>query len=219
MIKNLIKLDFYTIKPLAKFMIFFMIIPVILGIVADLGTSMIVTLTFVVFMLNIVFSISEGSNFGKLYGILPIKKSANILSRYLFSLIIVALTAIVSFIIFIVLSVISKGSIDWVYGIEFLLILTFIALFFISIQYPFYFKFEYSKASIMAILPYIACFVIGIPLVNYLMKNNVFYTRVMTTINYFHSNTVIFIFTNLGISALLVSGSYLLSRKIQKKEF
>lgn len=219
MTKQLIKLDFYAMKPLAKFMLPFLIVPIILGIVANLGTSIMITLTFVAFMLNVVFAISEKSNFKKLYGVLPIKKSANILSRYLFSLIVIALTAMVSFIIFIVLSVISTGNIDWINGIEFLALSMFIALFFISIQYPFYFKFEYSKASIMAILPYIACFAVGAPLMNYLMKNNDVFTRVMKIVNYFHSNTVILVFITFGISALLVGGSYLLSKKIQKKEF
>lgn len=219
MTKQLIKLDFYAMKPLGKFMLPFLIIPIIIGTVANLGASIMVTLTFIAFMLNVVFSISERSNFKKLYGVLPIKKSENILSRYLFSIIIIALTAMVSFIIFIALSFISKGSVDWINGIEFLTLSTFIALFFISIQYPFYFKFEYSKASIMAIVPYIACFAVGIPLLNYLMKNNDFFTHVMASINYFHSNTVILVVMALGISILLIGASYLLSKRIQKKEF
>ena len=101
-LKNLIKLDFYAMKPLAKLMICFLIIPIILGIIVNLGVSIMVTLTFVVFMLNMIFSISEKSHFHKLYGVLPIKKSTSVLSRYLFSLIIVALTAIVSFILYII---------------------------------------------------------------------------------------------------------------------
>lgn len=218
MTKQLIKLDFYAMKTLAKFMLLFLLIPIILGLVANLGTSIMVTLTFIAFMLNIVFSISEKSNFNKLYGILPIKKSANILSRYLFSLIIIACTAIISFIIYMILSIISKGSIDWIYGIEFLTVSILIAIFFISIQYPFYFKLEYSKASIMAILPYIACFAVGSPLVNYLMKNNEFYTHIMGIVNYFHSNTAILVLAALGISVLLIGSSYLISKKIQKKE-
>ncbi|MGN3394888.1 hypothetical protein [Enterococcus gallinarum] len=72
MTKQLINLDFYAMKPLSKFMFPFLLVPIILGIVADLGTSIMVTLTFVAFMLNVLFSITERSNFNKLYGTLPI---------------------------------------------------------------------------------------------------------------------------------------------------
>ncbi|EGO8450777.1 ABC-2 transporter permease, partial [Enterococcus faecalis] len=68
MTKQLINLDFYAMKPLSKFMFPFLLVPIILGIVADLGTSIMVTLTFVAFMLNVLFSITERSNFNKLYG-------------------------------------------------------------------------------------------------------------------------------------------------------
>ena len=104
MIKHLIKLDFYAMKPLKKVILPFLLVPIVLGIVADLGMSIMVTLTFMVFMLNIVFAITEKSNFHKLYGTLPVKQSASILSRYLFSLIAIGITAILSFVIFIILS-------------------------------------------------------------------------------------------------------------------
>lgn len=218
-LKNLIKLDFYAMKPLAKLMICFLIIPIILGIIVNLGVSIMVTLTFVVFMLNMIFSISEKSHFHKLYGVLPIKKSTSVLSRYLFSLIIVALTAIVSFILYIILSLILNGKMNWIHGISFLTISIVIALFFISIQYPFYFKFEYSKATIMSILPYIICFAIGAPLFQYLMQNNHFATQVMKLISYFQSHVSVLVILGIVISVVMVSTSYLLSLKIQKKEF
>ena len=219
MIRHLIMLDFYAMKPLTKFMFPFLLVPIILGVVADLGMSIMVTLTFIVFMLNVVFLITERSNFNKLYGILPIKKSANVLSRYLFSLIVIFTTAIISFVLFIILSVITKGTVNLEYGIQFLAISVFVAILFISIQYPFYFKLEYTKASIMSILPYIVCFAIGIPLINYLMGNQEFYQKIIRIIRYFQSNITIFVLCVLGLSFLFIVASYLLSKKIQKKEF
>lgn len=219
MIRHLIMLDFYAMKPLTKFMFPFLLVPIILGVVADLGMSIMVTLTFIVFMLNVVFLITERSNFNKLYGILPIKKSANVLSRYLFSLIVIFTTAIISFVLFIILSVITKGTVNLEYGIQFLAISVFVAILFISIQYPFYFKLEYTKASIMSILPYIVCFAIGIPIINYLMGNQEFYQKIIRIIRYFQSNMTIFVLCVLGLSFLFIVASYLLSKKIQKKEF
>ncbi|EGO9181829.1 ABC-2 transporter permease, partial [Enterococcus faecalis] len=63
------------------------------------------------------------------------------------------------------------------------------------------------------------CFAIGIPLINQLMKNLVFYENVMEVISYFQSNTVVLILMVLTLSLVLIMSSYLLSKKIQKKEF
>lgn len=219
MIKHLIRLDFYAMKPLIRFIFPFLLVPIILGIVADLGMSILVSLTFIVFLLNIVFAITERSNFNKLYGILPIKKSANVLSRYVFSLLILGITAILSFLIYIILSLLTKGSINWIYGIQFLSLSMLLSIAFISIQYPFYFKLEYTRASIMAVLPYIICFAIGIPLMNYMMKNQEFSRIVIDIITYFQSNTVMLLCVSSGLSFMFIAISYLFARTLQKKEF
>lgn len=43
MIKHLIKLDFYAMKPLKKVILPFLLVPIVLGVVADLGMSIMVT--------------------------------------------------------------------------------------------------------------------------------------------------------------------------------
>lgn len=217
-LKNLIRLDFYAMKPLAKTMLCFLIVPIILGVVTQPGISIMITLTFVVFMLNMVFAIAEKSNFSKLYGVLPIRSSQPILSRYLFSLIIVSCTAVFAFLIYLILSITLDGSINWISGISFLTISIMISLFFISVQYPFYFKFEYSKATIMSILPYLICFAIGAPLLQYLMGNPDFYAFSMKVILYFQSNVLILVLLGTAISLLMIFISYSISLHIQKKD-
>lgn len=217
--KNLIKLDFYAMKPLAKTMMLFLIIPIIIGLVSDVSISIMITLTFVVFMLNMIFAITEKSNFHKLYGILPIKKNTTIYSRYLFSLIIIGFAAIIAFLIFIILSILLYKHVNWINGFAMLMISIVISLFFISIQYPFYFKFDYSKATLMSILPYILCFAIGSPLLQYLMKNIQFYTIVMETIQYFLSNIVVLMALGISLCVFMLGISCLSSIKLQKKEF
>ncbi|EGO5200903.1 ABC-2 transporter permease, partial [Enterococcus faecalis] len=56
-------------------------------------------------------------------------------------------------------------------------------------------------------------------LINQLMKNLVFYENVMEVISYFQSNTVVLILMVLTLSLVLIMSSYLLSKKIQKKNF
>lgn len=218
-LKNLIRLDFYTLKPLFKIMCIFLIVPIILGIVSNLETSIMVTLTFLCFLLNTVFSIGEKSNFNKLYGTLPIQRSVVILSRYLFSIIVLSITAIISLLMYISLSFILHGTINWTNGICFLVLSFNIAIFFISIQYPMFFKFEYSKASIMSILPYVVCFAIGAPLLTNLMKNENFYKLAMDVITYSQSNVIIVVLIGLLISAMMIGSSYAVSLATHKKEF
>ena len=43
-------------KPLKKVILPFLLVPIVLGIVADLGMSIMVTLTFMVFMLNFIYN-------------------------------------------------------------------------------------------------------------------------------------------------------------------
>lgn len=218
-LKNLIRLDFYTLKPLFKIMCIFLIVPIILGIVSNLETSIMVTLTFLCFLLNTVFSIGEKSNFNKLYGTLPIQRSVVILSRYLFSIIVLSITAIISLLMYISLSFILHGTINWTNGICFLVLSFNIAIFFISIQYPMFFKFEYSKASIMSILPYVVCFAIGAPLLTNLMKNENFYKLAMDVITYSQSNVIIVVLIGLLISVMMIGSSYAVSLATHKKEF
>lgn len=218
-IRKLIKLDYYVMKPLFKFMIPFLIIPIVLGIVAHKATSVMVTLTFLVFLLNTIFATAEKSNFNKLYAILPIRKNDKIVARYLFSLLVILCGVIISLGIYIMLSLFSKEAINWIGCIESMIISIVIALSFISIQYPFYYKFEYSKATIMAILPYVVCFAIGVPLLQFLMKDITFFTTVMEIVTYFQTHTNIFVVGGMLLSIGFISLSCIISIKIQKKEF
>lgn len=218
-IKKLIKLDFYAMKSLFKIMLAFLIIPAILGIVVNKATSIMIILTFLVFMLNSLFAITEKSNFNKLYGTLPIKKNAGIISRYIFSILIIMGGAMVACLLFIALSLFAGEPINWLTAIESLTVSMVLALFFISIQYPFYYHFEYTKATVMSILPYIVCFAIGAPLIQFMMKDITFYTILTDIITYAHNHTAILVLSGLAVSVLLITSSCILSIKIQKKEF
>ena len=61
MIKHLIKLDFYAMKPLKKVILPFLLVPIVLGVVADLGMSIMVTLTFMVFTIKFNLLVLFGS--------------------------------------------------------------------------------------------------------------------------------------------------------------
>lgn len=216
-IKNLIKLDFYTMKPLLKLAIIVLLIPIMIGIVTYPGEVILTTLTFITFLLSILFSLGEKSNFDKLYGILPIKRKNIILSRYLFSLIIIGIFSIISFILFALVSFISNGNIDWFSGTVYLIISLLVVSFFISIQYPFFFKLEYSKAAFMTIAPYIVFFAIGAPLTNNLMKHKAFRADVMSMLSFFEARHILLIFLGLLIVSTFIFISYFISKTISRE--
>lgn len=217
-IKKLIKLDFYAMKSLSRIMVVFLIIPIVLSVVVNKITGMLSLLTFLVFMLNVVFAITEKSNFSKLYGVLPIKKNAHIIGRYVFSMIVLLCGTMLAFAIFSILSLFGSEAIRWTEGLEGAAICIVVAIFFISIQYPFYYRLSYTKASLMAVLPYILCFAIGAPCMQYIMKDATIYAHVMSIVTYFQNHTVIFMALACALSILFIGISCFLSIQTQKKE-
>ena len=217
MITQLIKLDAYTMKPLWKMAVGFLVVPLIVGIFANPFNSIMIMMTFVAFLLNIVFSIGEKSHFDKLYGTLPIQRRQIVIGRYLFALLVLCGFAICSYGIFLLLGLIH-GEIQLLEGFAFLCISTLIAVFFISVQFPVYFRFDYSKAAFMSVIPYLICFAIGAPVFSKLMENKAFNTSVMKLVMYFNEHLVfLIILTFLGM-LILICISYLLSSYMMHKK-
>lgn len=217
MITQAMKLDAYTMKPLWKMALGFLIVPMILGVVTDPLISIMVTMTFVAFLLNIVFSIGENSNFDKLYGILPIQQRQIVIGRYLFSALVLTLFAIASYLIYVVLAM-SQGSVNYAAGFAFLCVSMMIACFFISIQFPIYFKMEYSKAAFMSVVPYIVCFAIGSPLISQLMKDPVIFTRVMEIVEFFQQRLFLLALCGIGGSIGMLLLSYQIAKHVVQKK-
>lgn len=217
-VNSLIKLDFYTLKPLFGMIAGGIILSIIIGIITQPTTLIMMILTFIAFMLNICFSIGEKSNFNKLYGVLPVKKSEVVIGKYLFSFLIICVLSIIAFLLFVFLSLFVKKNIDWLSGISFLSASFAIATIFISIQFPFYFKLEYSKAAFISVLPYIIFFAIGSPLVSYLMGNEWYFSIWMKIVSYFKNHVYMIGVTGIGVGILFLIISCMVSIALTKKK-
>lgn len=217
-IYRLLTLDYYVLKALFGFVAGAILVAIVIGCVTQPSMLIMVILTFTAFLLSVLFSVAEKSNFNKLYGTLPIKKSEIIIGRYLFATLIICILSILAFALFCIISIVMKSSIDWFNGVAYWSGAFLITTLFISIQFPIYFKFEYSKAIFISILPYILFFAIGFPVLGQLMKQSSFSDMVMNIITYLQSRIYLMILLGLGVGLILLTLSCLISFILTKKK-
>lgn len=216
-IYKLLTLDYYVLKALFGFVAGAIIIATIIGCVTQPSMLIMVILTFSAFLLSVLFSVAEKSNFNKLYGSLPIVKSEIILGRYLFATLTIFMLSIIAFLLFCISSILLEGNIEWFNGTAYWVGAFIITTLFISIQFPIYFRFEYSKAMFIAILPYILVFTIGFPLFGQLMKQSTFSTMVLDIVSYFQSHIYFMVFMGIGVGLAFLSLSCLASIILAKR--
>ncbi len=111
------------------------------------------------FFMGGVFAVVEKNNLDKLYGILPVEKQQIVIGRYAFTLIIGILSE--------VLAAVLAFFVSFILGLKFSC-LTFLAWacgsFFLfcllaSMQFPIYFRYDFSKVSAIANMPIIILFI------------------------------------------------------------
>lgn len=207
-LKSLLKLDYYATKSLHIRLYGSMLVGIVLAMILP-SPSMIIlfSVTSMVFILSIYFEITQRSNFDTLYGILPIKKTDMVRARYIFSLVCTFFVLILSFILFCIVSMIFTNEINWFNGIAMLSGSFVLTTFFMSTQYPFYFKYEFSKAAPMAMVPFVLTFAIGSPLLDKLLQTEKNLNTVMSIIKYLENNVALMVLASLvlGLCLLLIS--------------
>lgn len=224
-LKNLLKLDYYVIKSLngIVFVGIVSVIAFVIGFVTTPSTVIMVILTCAGSIPYILFEISGKSNFKKLYGILPIRKSDMVIGKYIFSSLVFIFSSIVSFVLFCIVSLLFENDVNWFdaflsFSICFLLI-TFVT----SIQFPFYFTIDFSKAALVFVLPYLPFGVIEFFLFNKLVtfeeiSDIVKSDIVKNVITYFEDNIYTMIFGSIGIGSCLMILSCIISIFLVKKK-
>jgi hypothetical protein len=217
-IGKLLILDYYVLKVLFRFIAIALAAATVIGCVTQPAMLIVVILTFSAFILSVLFSVAETSNFNKLYGTLPINKKEVIIGRYAFSLLVVSILSIIAVALYSLSSLLLKAEIEWTNGALYWGGAFIIAALFISIQYPFYFKFDYSKAMIMSILPFILLFMIGFPVLGRLMKDAGFTNAITKIITHFESHVILLILCVISIGLILLTLSCLISILLTKKK-
>jgi hypothetical protein len=210
-----IMLDHAVLKAYYKI---FMGVYVLAAIIAIVFKAPAITIPVVIAVaspfISVYFFVYERNNLGKLYGILPLRRSEVVIGRYTYALLFGILNEVFSGILAYILSLILN---TWISYLEFLIFFSagflYVCLY-ISIQLPLYFRFPFSKVYIFSNLP---VYLVAVFLV-YLIKRTNFLHQLSQGIQYFSSNqTAIWVTIGLGLGLLLLLISCPLSCLIYQK--
>lgn len=161
-IVNFAYLDFNTVKPYKSSMYMLISVIMIMGI-AFKSVSMLSSLFMMglMFMMSFPFSVGEKNGMDILYMTLPIRRKSVVIGRYTFVLITEIVGTLLVLLLSVLLSALFTTDLNTV-EMYFLLCILFAAFsVIISLQYPIYFKFGYTKGKILSNVPlFIFAFVI-----------------------------------------------------------
>ena len=206
-----VKKDLAMIKSNTKVMALLIIFYVIMGINGNMDISFI--LPFMSFMIMIsTFSYDEFNKWDAYASTLPSGRKNNVKSKYLTTLLILAVSSIIVILLSFLISYSNKRTID--YQIIFLSVLgnIFATLTLLAFMYPIIFKFGIEKARIA-----IFVIVFGIVIVGGLMLKYVDLSSILNSFSFLEKGAVPIIII---LSILFTYISYIISLKIQmKKEY
>lgn len=208
------RMDFYLLKNYLFNLLYVCVVAIVIGFFTSFEAMAMIIITFSAYFLNTLFVVEEKFNISTLQSILPVSKRDIVIGRYLLSYTVLLLLSFIAIALYLIHTFLFQD--DTVYTNGFLIIITSIILasLFISIQYPFYFKFEHSKASIVSILPYVFVFAIGIPAMQRVFRNPDQYNHFINLITIFQTHVVVTFIIGIIGSLLLFLISCLLSLKL-----
>ena len=163
------------------------------------------------FLMSTIFAVVEKNNLNKLYGILPVEKRETVIGRYLFSLLAGVVVLALAAILTLVISFIFKDELTasvfvyWLCGSYLLYCIL------ISLQFPLYFKYDFSKIAVFANLPYIIIILIG----TYLIKKEP--KLFGQTISFFTHNPYMIWVTGIIVAIVMLGISTLISIWLYKR--
>ena len=210
-----IKLDHAVLKAYYKIFMMVYVLAAIIAIVFKVPVVAIPVVTVVAApFISVYFFVYERNNLSKLYGILPLRRSEVVISRYAYALLFGILNELFSGILAYLLSQILNARISYQ---EFLIFFSAAFLYiclYISIQLPLYFRFPFSKVYIFSNLP---VYLVAVALV-YLVKKTNFLHQLSLGIQYYSAHqTLIWVTTGIGLGMLLLLISCPLSCWIHQK--
>ena len=164
---NSIKLDYFILKSSDFRRIAIIVVFALLAGVMSKDSSLIMGIITMMsgFLMSAIFAVVEKNNLNNLYGILPVEKRETVIGRYLFTIIagivIVALASVLSLVVSFIFKDVFNASVFvyWLCG-SFLLYCILI-----SMQFPLYFKYDFSKMAAFANMPYIIMIIVVVFLI------------------------------------------------------
>lgn len=154
---NFVRLDFITVKPYMtlKNQIIFFVMPLILVISsgsssAAMGSLMTLTIPYVSYP----FAVGDKNGIDSLYPTLSIRRSAVVLGRYLFALLLDFSVGVFAYFFSFAAFRILRKDFDASEALTVLLVLFIVFSVIQAVQLPIYFKLGYAKAKLFAYLPF-----------------------------------------------------------------
>ncbi len=216
-IKKMIGLDYFSIKP------YLTIKNILLFVVLSIFYSFLGNRPTIVFTMSILFAtifsgypflVGDESGIDSLYRIFGIKTYNVVYGRYISAFLLSIFSFVVGLILFFVSSLVLKHDINFSKDvIETILMFQFAFIFIVSLQYPLYFKYGYTKAKTLAILPFMF---LGICVYIF----SVFKKEILDIIMKIGKNGNLFIIvstTILVLSIFLIVTSIMVSKKMYRK--
>lgn len=214
---SFIKLDFYTIKPHAKSILWMPLLGIISSIVTKTTIYMTMYLVVMMMLVNMYpFTISEANQMGNLLGTLPLTRRDIVRGRYAFALVANILAFAITFAFSLMLSAIHRTE----EGLTEIILTYSLIIPLLSImpafQYPLFFRRGQSRVKLIAAVP--ACLVmlllILVLVISKLHVNGLSLGFLDTTIS---TSPALLLIPAVIVAIALMAVSYLISCKIYQR--
>jgi len=206
-----VRLDFITVKPYLtlKNLIIFLIVPIILILSSGVDVSVIsMFMVFAALYVSYPFAVGEKCGMDALYPTLSIGRGTVVLGRYLFALVFNLCAGVFACIYLFVVFTIMQRNFDVLESLVVALVSFIIFSFIQAIQLPIYFKLGYTKAKMLAYMPFIGFFAV-IYAFSKLVSSS-FISQMAALINWVAANT----FISVAVGVIIWIGIMIISCKI-----
>jgi len=200
---QVLKLDYYTVKTSYSRIIMIYFISLFIGISTQPIIPIFMIMFFGVSFSGLTFSIIEKNSCEKIYGILPIRRKQIIIGRYLYGFILGIANLVISIVLAYIIAMFSRQQMD-----SFILFfsITFAFCYYtfaVSVTYPIYYKFGFSKSYIFITIP----LYLLILLVVFISDKFNFNETISQLLIYFSNHYILFLFCGLilGMFMLIIS--------------
>jgi hypothetical protein len=198
-----LKLDYYNVKTSSSRIFMIYLISVFIGISTQPIVPIFMIMIFGVSISGLTFSIIEKNGCEKLYGILPIHRKQIIIGRYLYGFVLGIINLVISIVLAYITAMFSRQQMD-----SFIIFLSITLAFCyytfaVSITFPIYYKFGFSKSYIFITIP----MYLLILFIAFLSDKFNFNENIGQLLIYFSSHYALFLFCGLilGIFMLIIS--------------
>lgn len=224
-LKNLMRLDFATVKPyitIKNTLIYLLVVLALIYSNQSVYTGAAMLLMFISIIATYPFVVGEQNDLDSLYTIMGVKRKDVVFGRYAFMLVFDIIGILLVLLLSITLSFILSLPLDYHQLFTTIGVITVIFMVVQFIQYPIFFKMGYMKAKLISYLPYIFITVIFLIVANLAeqLDSSPTFTYIKELLIQIGNNPLVFGIIMIIILLILLYVSFLVSKKFYgQREF